>query len=125
MTQYFDENIKREYENHIFDYAERVRQVEEVIYDSSSPITSTTNFEIIKNLLFELKVPYSSDRKINGEFTGCNVLTFQSDKNEIQLIFENQKNNLVRMTKKLLSSTNQEENAEYFGQTTNEIFKIK
>lgn len=126
MSEYFtDKDVKREYENHIFDYADSVRQVKKVEYDSSSPITSTTNFEIIKELLFELKVPYSSNRKINGEYAGCNVLSFESDKNKIQLIFENRNNNLVKMTKELLSSDSTEDKAEYFGQVSNEIFKLK
>ena len=88
------------YVDNVIGYNESQREIETVEY-GTEPLDSASPFELVKGLLFELGVPFSSSRIIDGEYSTYNKIELSSTNNDIVLFFEPKKNNLVRMSKTL------------------------
>lgn len=108
---------EKEYVKRNLDFISGNRVVKEVYYDKS---TGATALEIIKELLFELRVPNFKERHITGEFEYDNVIELNSENNKILLVFDSKTKELKCM-KKILLPDDEKSNNTY--RDTKEVFQ--
>ena len=90
--------------DNVYGYSEPEKETNTISY-STKTLDCSTPFSIVKELLFELNIIFSSYRIIDGEYAMCNAIKISRDKYDIELIFEPQKDNLIKMTKTSSSSS--------------------
>ena len=103
--------------DNVYGYSEPEKETNTISY-STKTLDCSTPFSIVKELLFELNIVFSSYRIIDGEYAMCNAIKISRDRYDIELIFEPQKDNLIKMTKTSSSSSSSQSSSNsssYFG----------